>query len=46
MAKRSFQVFESTFTTLPQTPADLFEPAPAPAASATPDPTPPAPGPN
>ncbi len=46
MAKRSFQVFESTFTTLPQTRADLFEPAPAPAASATPAPTPPTPGPN
>ena len=46
MAKRSFQVFESTFTTLPQTPADLFEPAPAPAASATPAPAPPTPGPN
>lgn len=48
MAKRSFQVFESTFTTLPQTPADLFEPAPAPAASATPASVPanPAPGPN
>jgi len=48
MAKRSFQVFESTFTTLPQTRADLFEPAPAPAASATPASVPanPAPGPN
>lgn len=46
MAKRSFQVFESTFTTLPQTRADLFEPAPAPAASATPAPAPPTPGPN
>jgi hypothetical protein len=46
MAKRSFQVFESTFTTLPQARADLFEPAPAPAASATPAPTPPTPGPN
>jgi hypothetical protein len=45
MAKRSFQVFESTFTTLPQTPADLFEPAPA-SATTAPAPTAPTPGPN
>jgi len=46
MAKRSFQVFESTFTTLPQSRADLFEPAAAAAPGATPAPTSPAPGPN
>lgn len=42
MAKRSFQVYESTLTTLPQTRADLFESAP----SATAAPATPAPGPN
>lgn len=46
MTKRSFQVFESTFTTLPQARADLFEPAPAPAPSATPGPAASTPGPN
>lgn len=46
MTKRSFQVFESTFTTLPQSRADLFEPAPAPAPSATPAPAASTPGPN
>jgi hypothetical protein len=35
MQKRSFQVYESSFTSLPQKPADLFEPVPA-SATATP----------
>jgi hypothetical protein len=34
MAKRAFQVDEYLFTSLPQKPADLYEPAPAPAAPA------------
>jgi hypothetical protein len=32
MEKRAFQIYEYTFTSLPQKPEDLFEPAPAPAA--------------
>lgn len=33
MQKRAFQVYESTFTTLPQKTAELFEPAPPPPAA-------------
>jgi hypothetical protein len=49
MQKRAFQVYEYAFTSLPQKPEELFEPAPVPApipvkeATTTPAPTPPAP---
>lgn len=40
MQKRAFQVYEHSFTSLPQKADELFEPAPAPAPAPTPAPAP------